>query len=237
MIRHLAVALLLSSTAQAAPPAPLQCVERYLGARAEQKDGAWFAVTTDGNHVPYERGERSFAERIDDPGVKDLFSIRYEKGAVKPVTDEDHDPGRIRAEALYRAAYPEKALVKATFMGHAVEVNDKVAPALARVEARLAKLADPSLQPFFAKLGGSHNDRAIAGTTRQSAHAWGIALDLNPSLSHYWRWQKKGWENKIPQAIVDAFEAEGFIWGGRWYHFDTMHFEYRPELLDPRCYP
>ncbi|WP_265937085.1 M15 family metallopeptidase [Aliarcobacter butzleri] len=27
------------------------------------------------------------------------------------------------------------------------------------------------------------------------------------------------------------FEKYGFIWGGRWYHFDTMHFEYRPELL------
>jgi hypothetical protein len=21
------------------------------------------------------------------------------------------------------------------------------------------------------------------------------------------------------------------IWGGKWGHFDTMHFEYRPELL------
>ena len=31
-------------------------------------------------------------------------------------------------------------------------------------------------------------------------------------------------------------EAEGFIWGGRWYHYDTMHFEYRPELLDDACY-
>ena len=43
------------------------------------------------------------------------------------------------------------------------------------------------------------------------------------------------WKNQIPQAIVDAFEAEGFAWGGRWYHYDTMHFEWRPELRDPRC--
>ena len=43
------------------------------------------------------------------------------------------------------------------------------------------------------------------------------------------------WKNKIPQEIVDAFEAEGFIWGGRWAHYDTMHFEYRPELLSPLC--
>ncbi|MDP3291618.1 MAG: M15 family metallopeptidase, partial [Sulfuricurvum sp.] len=27
----------------------------------------------------------------------------------------------------------------------------------------------------------------------------------------------------------------GFIWGGRWYHYDTMHFEYRPELLASSC--
>ena len=31
--------------------------------------------------------------------------------------------------------------------------------------------------------------------------------------------------------IVDIFERHGFIWGGKWYHYDTMHFEHRPELL------
>ncbi|WP_372236783.1 M15 family metallopeptidase [Campylobacter pinnipediorum] len=31
--------------------------------------------------------------------------------------------------------------------------------------------------------------------------------------------------------MVDVFEKNGFIWGGRWKHFDTMHFEYRPELF------
>jgi hypothetical protein len=30
---------------------------------------------------------------------------------------------------------------------------------------------------------------------------------------------------------VEIFEKHGFIWGGRWYHYDTMHFEYRPEIL------
>jgi D-alanyl-D-alanine carboxypeptidase len=30
---------------------------------------------------------------------------------------------------------------------------------------------------------------------------------------------------------VRIFEKQGFVWGGYWYHFDTMHFEYRPELL------
>jgi hypothetical protein len=35
--------------------------------------------------------------------------------------------------------------------------------------------------------------------------------------------------------IVDVFEKHGFIWGGKWYHYDTMHFEYRPELLNDGC--
>ena len=49
--------------------------------------------------------------------------------------------------------------------------------------------------------------------------------------SDYWRWSKSGWHNRIQIEIARVFERHGFIWGGRWYHYDTMHFEYRPELL------
>lgn len=35
----------------------------------------------------------------------------------------------------------------------------------------------------------------------------------------------------MPMQIVDAFERHGFTWGGRWNHYDTMHFEYRQELV------
>jgi hypothetical protein len=37
--------------------------------------------------------------------------------------------------------------------------------------------------------------------------------------------------NNYPQEIVELFEKHGFIWGGKWSHFDLMHFEYRPEML------
>ncbi len=42
----------------------------------------------------------------------------------------------------------------------------------------------------------------------------------------------------VPRKIVEIFERHGFIWGGKWYHFDTMHFEFRPEFfknLRPVC--
>ena len=42
------------------------------------------------------------------------------------------------------------------------------------------------------------------------------------------------YKNRMPLEIVEAFEHEGFIWGGQWAHYDTMHFEYRPELLPGR---
>ena len=77
----------------------------------------------------------------------------------------------------------------------------------------------------------------VAGSSRQSAHSWGVAIDLNTRFSDYWQWEGHRefapgipYRNRIPQAVVWAFEQQGFVWGGRWYHHDTMHFEYRPEL-------
>ena len=77
------------------------------------------------------------------------------------------------------------------------------------------------------------------GHRRLSAHGHGIAIDLALPRADYWRWDRTGadgrfvYKNRFPSEIVDVFERHGFIWGGRWYHFDTMHFEYRPELLSP----
>lgn len=216
-------------------PAEVVCLERYYGVTAAA-DG----VVAGGAHIAYDDGRaKSAEEKLEHPDIKGAFTPRYRAGPIRPVTSPDEDPGRARLDAVFRAAYPTKQLVRIDFVGHPVQVHEKAAAAFARVSARIKKLvaADASLAPFVARLGGTFNARTIAGTDRPSAHSYGIAIDLNDALSDYWRWQKGGaWRNRIPQAIVDAFEAEGFIWGGRWYHFDTMHFEYRPELLDGSCY-
>jgi hypothetical protein len=45
-------------------------------------------------------------------------------------------------------------------------------------------------------------------------------------IPDYWLWSPKGgYRNRIPIEIVEIFEKHGFIWGGKWGHFDTMHFE------------
>ena len=95
------------------------------------------------------------------------------------------------------------------------------------------------------KPGGTYNWRVIANTNRLSPHSFGMTIDINVEQSHYWQWDLKAkgksiaeealptYRNNIPWEIVLIFEKYGFIWGGKWYHYDTMHFEYCPELLAP----
>ena len=88
--------------------------------------------------------------------------------------------------------------------------------------------------------------RCIAGTPRLSVHTFRIAVDINPQYGGYWAlWaaprHERGagsaeadWadlQDRIAIEIVKVFEKHGFIWSGNWYHFDGMHFEYRPEFL------
>jgi hypothetical protein len=242
----LVAALLFADTAAARPPAQLACLARYYPMQATLEDRGWFATLPDGKRVPFDEGRsKTFDERLESPDLKDIFFVPYRTGQIQPVETENHDPGRFRVEALLAASFgarPAREQVRTRFLGLSVRVHRKIVPMLDRVAARISKARehDATLQPFLQRLSGGFAQRTIAGTDRLSAHAFGIAIDLDKSKSDYWRWQPMGphrWRNRIPQAIVDAFEAEGFIWGGRWYHYDTMHFEYRPELLDPACWP
>jgi hypothetical protein len=89
---------------------------------------------------------------------------------------------------------------------------------------------------YLVPSAGTYNCRPIAQTNRLSVHAYGAAIDLATKFGDYWLWSKGKdgkitWKNRIPLEFVDIFERAGFIWGGKWYHFDTLHFEYRPEII------
>ena len=148
---------------------------------------------------------------------------------------------RHAVEQAMRSPFWRPRLAKVRFFGLRYPFHERAADALTRVVARLeaAVKADPKVLPFLKDIGGTFIWRTIKRSKRLSGHAFGIAIDLNVERSDYWRWTYRGhpmvWKNRVPQAVVDAFEAEGFIWGGRWKHYDTMHFEYRPELLSPSC--
>jgi hypothetical protein len=241
-LRDPAARSLASTSASASASEGVACLARHLAGTPLKDGAAWALALPDGTRVPWEDGRaKSLDQKLDGPDLEDMLSIPYRTGPIAPVTDPSHDPGRIRPSALFGAAYGateaevRKHVAPWRWHGHAFSVHEKALPAFERVGKRLDALvaADPSLLRFFAKPGGTLAFRTIAGTERTSAHAYGIAFDLDPSLAHYWR-NDRGtptWKNQVPQAIVDAFEAEQFVWGGRWFHFDTMHFEWRPELF------
>ncbi|MDR3320564.1 MAG: M15 family metallopeptidase [Desulfovibrio sp.] len=157
------------------------------------------------------------------------------------------EPGRVRSEGLLKLLYGKnmsevhKNCVPVLFMGNTVLFNRRhgCAAALARVGQKLEVLAsrEPALREYILPIGGAFLWRNIRRSGRLSPHSFAIAIDLNVKKGSYWQWSKpsapaaRNARSRYPQAIVDAFESEGFIWGGKWYSFDFMHFEYRPELL------
>ncbi len=144
----------------------------------------------------------------------------------------------------------EAVMKRIEFLGHATRVHPMVVEPLKRVETQLREIAetDREVAEFIEGLRELHgyNWRNIAGTNRRSYHSYGIALDLLPRSYQgrwaYWLWAAQSgageWWNlpvaerwKLPQPVIDTFEREGFIWGGKWLFFDNMHFEYRPESI------
>lgn len=211
-------------------------------------------VMCDGRSFAYSDGRiKSHAERLESPDLQDMLAEPYPPlalGMTPPAPNSD--PGRVRHQAFFDAMYGaterevRARLTRVAWMpgdsgrGLRVSTVNGVDTRLRAVAEALAELP-PELRAQAAKTAGTFNHRAVAGTERRSAHSYGIAIDVAPELGDYWRWRERGAEpplryrNRMPLEIVAAFEREGFIWGGRWSHYDTMHFEYRPELLVPEC--
>ena len=136
------------------------------------------------------------------------------------------------------AAEVRRNLVNVPWFGQTVQFTNVngAADQLKKVAAELAKY--PELKKYL-KSSGTFYWRTVRGAKRQSAHSYGIAFDIGVDHSDYWLWKNKGagetakikYANRIPRQIVEIFRKHGFIWGGAWYHYDTMHFEYRPEIL------
>lgn len=210
-------------------------------------------VFPSGARVVWDDGQRkSAAELLTAADVEDMFAYPYPTAAAGDVAPpRAHDPGRVRSQAFFKALYGSSAgEVQRTVRsvpwvpalgGGSLNVTTRfgidqkieaISAELQRLPARFHVYLKPSAGAFLW--------RQIAGTNRLSVHSFGAAVDIATTRANYWRWDKAPaggpipFRNQIPMEIVAVFERHCFIWGGRWYHYDTMHFEYRPELL-PGC--
>jgi len=215
---------------------------------AEVAGGITTVVLADGTKLPLDDVvEKDFETRLAKPDLEDMFTCPYPVGEMPAPPAKDADPGRVRVFDFFAAVYGgspravKANLIKVPWLpskgGRPVRFNSRngAAEALARVSGELEALP-AELTRYVVRRGGTYSWRRIAGTDRPSAHGFGIAIDIDTRRSDYWRWARRQgglvvYKNRIPLEIVAAFERNGFIWGGKWYHYDTMHFEYRPELL------
>ncbi len=157
-------------------------------------------------------------------------------------------------EAIYDANTRrslETNIVRISFLNKLTNVHKRMQEPLKKVEKIIMELAktDKEVQTFLDNLKScdAYSWRIIEGTKRKSFHSLGIALDILPKSQGgkqiFWSWAKdkypETWmliplKNRWmpPQSVINAFEEEGFIWGGKWVIYDNMHFEYHPELIE-----
>jgi hypothetical protein len=176
---------------------------------------------------------------------------------LRDITDRRRENPSVRnpgfTDALYgvsSAAEADRVMVEVSFLGLRTRVHPMIVEPLKRVNAAVRNTAreNPEVRSFIRSLAqaSAFHWRAIAGTASRSYHSYGVAIDLIPRNWNgrygYWMWAEQAgieewWSLPIeqrwvvPQPVLDAFEANGFIWGGKWLFYDPIHFEYRPEVF------
>jgi hypothetical protein len=147
------------------------------------------------------------------------------------------------------AGQAREIMVNVRWFGFSVRVHPIMVGPLRAVERDTREILADAPEVLAFLRGLVHVDgqlwRPIAGTRSLSYHSYGTAIDLIPARYNgqfsYWRWAAeagvtKWWDLRIdqrwlpPMKLVEIFERHGFVWGGRWLFFDSIHMEYRPEI-------
>ena len=249
-MKALRYGLLLAALAASAQAGELTLAEK-LDILVKSYPGTVVGVT--GGKVTFRQGgaaivddgvARDHFRKLEAGDVEDSLQQLYPAGPCETRPAVNFDPGRIRSEAfmtlMYGGSKEEVArnLVPVKWFGETLRVTrvNGVDKALEAVRDELVPRSD--LRKYLTPSAGVFNWRKVSGQANLSVHSFGAAVDLNTKFADYWIWSggKPGrvpvYKNKFPMEIIEIFEKHGFIWGGRWYHYDTMHFEYRPELLE-----
>ena len=206
----------------------------------------------DGTVMPVSDGaaNKTLPQLLRRASIIDQFRIPYPRGSLERPPTVDADPGRFRNTAFFAKMYGDchkgevsPRLVSLLWLpktwGQSIQITslNDVDKHLRAVSDEIDALPEKIKRAAY-PIAGTYNCRAVADTGQPSPHSYGIAIDLNTKFSDYWYWRPRGepiaYRNRMPEEIVAIFEKHGFIWGGKWYHFDTMHFEFRPELLIAR---
>ncbi len=198
-------------------------LERPAGAILVGAHDLGVAALTLRSLIPADRPVRTYipgqeVDRRDSPLPTVLVKERFGEFAFRPTGTGD----LIEIEEAWVDA--NIVTVDLPILGR-FQCHRAVAPylrsALAQIEAeRIGWLIDTD---DFQAAGGCFNARLMRGSDSGlalSRHAWGIAVDINPSTNGY------GEAVLLPDRIGDVFRSWGFAWGAGWTVPDGMHFEW-----------
>lgn len=211
-----------------------------------EKSDNIYIIMKDGTKIIYDdKKSKMYEDKVVNADLEDMLFQGYSITMIEEVMDNNIDPGRIRNYNLLNAMYGdtqekiEKNLKSIeTYYGSVMFTT--VNGASKKLQDALNSISEAAkensiINDYVSPLSGGYNYRYIQDTGLLSPHSYGIAVDLKRDDSDYWKWvsKEKGSQRikKYPKEIVEAFEAQGFIWGGKWSHFDILHFEYRPEII------
>lgn len=208
--------------------------------------GKVFVVMKSGKKFIYDdKIDKTPEQKLEKPDLQDIMEDLYPLTKDNKVPDKSYDPGRCRNYEFLNEVYGnsrtaiEKNLVSLKNAYPSCQFNSQN-NAHGSLECALKELVSLSkgrsdISDLLYPGCGTYNYRLIAGTGKLSPHSYGIAIDLNTDKRDYWKWStKEAAESRVkeyPVELVTAFENNNFIWGGKWGHFDIMHFEYRPEII------
>lgn len=205
-----------------------------------------YVVMKSGKRILYDdKKVKSTGEKLANPDLQDMMEQIYPLSGSISLMAEDFNPGRVRVYSLLKEVYGGSkeqvqlnlVSVKVGYKNYPFNRNNGAADALRAVMQELVPLAEgrQDIRSCVFPASGTFNYRFIAGTNRLSPHAFGTAIDLARDRRDYWKWasREEGEKrlNTYPREIVEIFERNNFIWGGKWGYFDILHFEYRPELV------
>lgn len=218
----------------------------YIKSLEKDTEGFIYLVMKSGKKIIYDdKLVKNYEQKIFKADIQDTLEDLYPLESINEVREENRDPGRFRVYGFLNEVYGSgEAGVKknlsnfSTNYGNllfnkANNAGDNLKKSLDEA-ANLAK-SEPRVGGFVYPTCGTFNYRVVQDTGLLSPHSYGIAIDLNKNDSDYWKWVNKEKGSKriaeYPKELVKIFENNGFVWGGKWAHFDILHFEYRPEII------
>ncbi|MBU3126413.1 M15 family metallopeptidase [Clostridium tagluense] len=212
----------------------------------EEKNGYVYLVLSSGKKLLYDdRIRKNSQEKLENPDLQDTLEQIYPLSPIRTIMKTDYDPGRTRSYGLLTEIYGSSkkdiesrlTKVKVGYNNYQFNISNSAADSLQAVMKEVMPLAqrNPNVRTCLLPCSGTFNYRVISGTSRLSPHAFGIAIDLASDKRDYWKWaSKEAGEKRLASyanELVEIFENHGFVWGGKWSHFDILHFEYRPEII------